>query len=329
MENFQERSGGHIHTHGIVDPSVISTERGIRAVKWSFAELAVTALLQVIVVWQTGSVALLADTLHNFGDAATAIPLLFAFLLSRKKPSERFTYGLGRVEDIAGVFIVLMILISALVIGYVSIDRLVHPQNVSMLWAVAAASVIGFTGNEAVARLCIRVGNEIGSAALVADGQHARVDGITSLAVLVGAIGVYLGFPFADPLIGLVITFLILIIVWDSAKTVFTRLLDGVDPEIPHEIRHAADYVGGVKAVTGVRVRWIGHRLYAEVNITVDAGISVVEGHRIAKEYRHELLHHLKYLSDATIHVDPATESGPDYHAIPEQRHEGLPPHSH
>jgi cation diffusion facilitator family transporter len=327
--NLQKNSRHHTHTHGIVDPSLISTKRGIWAVKWSFAGLAVTALLQVIVVWMTGSVALLADTLHNFGDAGTAIPLLFAFLIGQRKPTERFTYGFGRIEDLAGVFIVFMILISALVIGYVSIDRLFHPQEVRMLWAVAAASIIGFAGNEAVARLRISVGNDIGSAALVADGKHARVDGFTSLAVLAGATGVYFGFPLADPLIGLVITLLILTIVWDSAKTVFTRILDGVDPAIPLEIRHAADHVDGVKAVTGVRVRWLGHRLHAEVSITVDSSLSVVEGHRIAKEYRHELLHHLKYLSDALIHVDPATESGPGYHELPEPRNEGLPPHSH
>ena len=195
--------GGHGHTHGIVDPSILTTERGIWAVKWGFVGMFVTALLQVIVVYYTGSIALMADTIHNFGDALTAIPLVAAFLLARWKPSRKFTYGYGRVEDLPGVFVVLMILISAITAAYVSIDRFFHPQEVTFLWAVVAASIIGFLGNEAVAELRIRVGNEIGSAALVADGQHARTDGLTSLAVLFGAIGVWLGYPLADPVVGL------------------------------------------------------------------------------------------------------------------------------
>jgi cation diffusion facilitator family transporter len=321
--------GGHGHTHGIVDPSLLTTDRGIRAVKWGFAGMLITALLQVIVVYYTGSIALMADTVHNFGDALTAVPLVAAFLMARWKPSRKFTYGYGRIEDLAGVFVVLMILISAIMAAWLSIDRFFHPQEVTFLWAVVAASLIGFIGNEAVARLRIRVGNEIGSAALVADGQHARTDGLTSLAVLFGATGVWLGYPLADPVVGLLISITIFWIVRDSAKTIFTRLLDGVDPAITDEIRHAAEHVNGVSAITDVKVRWLGHRLHAEINITVDAALSVAQGHGVAKEYRHELLHHLKYLSDATIHVDPSTESGPEYHHIEEHSHEGLPPHGH
>lgn len=179
----------YIHSHGIIDPSVLTAQRGIWAIKWSFLGLLATALFQVVVVQFSGSVALLADTIHNFGDAATAIPLWVAFTLARRKPSKRFTYGLGRVEDLAGVAIVLTILFSAIVAGYESIDRLIHPRAVEHLWAVVAASVIGFLGNEAVAIFRIRVGKEIGSAALIADGYHARVDGLTSLAVLFGAGG--------------------------------------------------------------------------------------------------------------------------------------------
>jgi cation diffusion facilitator family transporter len=319
---------GHAHTHGIADPSVLTTERGIRAVKWSFVGLFITAVFQIIIVYYSGSIALLADTIHNFGDALTAIPLLFAFMLARWRPTKRFTYGYGRVEDLAGVFVVLVILISAVVAGYVSIDRLLHPQQVTFLWAVAAAALVGFIGNEAVAQLRIRVGNEIGSAALVADGQHARTDGLTSLAVLIGAAGVYLGFPLADPVIGLIIMIAIFWIVWESGKTIFTRLLDGVDPAVSEEIRHAADHVEGVIEITDVKVRWLGHRLHAEVNITVDSSLSVECGHEVAKEFQHELLHHLRYLSDATIHVDPATASGPEHHHIAEHDHDNLPVHS-
>ena len=182
--------------HGVVDPSIFATERGIWAVKWSFVGLFITAILQVVVVYYSGSVSLLADTIHNFGDALTAIPLLFAFLLSSKKPTYRFTYGYGRVEDLAGVASRQCRSLSPLLLpGMNPSTGLIHPQTVTFLWAVAMAAVIGFIGNEAVAQLRLRVGKEIGSAALVADGYHARMDGWTSLAVLFGAIGVYLGFP--------------------------------------------------------------------------------------------------------------------------------------
>lgn len=321
--------GGHGHTHGVIDPSIAASDRGIWAVKWSFAVLFVTALFQLIVVLLSGSIALLADTIHNFGDASTALPLWIAFALARRKPTARFTYGLGRVEDIAGVAVVLTILFSALVAGYQAIDRLIHPQAIHHLGAVIVASVIGFLGNEGVAVFRIRVGKEINSAALIADGYHARVDGWTSLAVLFGAVGVWLGYPFADPVIGLLISAAIFRIVWDSVKSVFSRMLDGVEPEVISEIRHAAGHVTGVEEVTDVRARWIGHRLHAEVNIAVAPELSVTEGHQIAKEVRHQLLHHLTFLSIVTVHVDPVQEAGEHYHRIVEHIHDNLPAHSH
>jgi cation diffusion facilitator family transporter len=171
------------------------------ALKWSFVGLLATALFQLVVVVISGSVALFADTIHNFADAATAIPLAIAFAFARRKPSRRFPYGFGRVEDLAGVLIVVTILITALIAGYESVLRLLRPQPVEHLWAVAGASVVGFFGNEAVALFRIKVGREIGSAALVADGYHARADGLTSLAVLVGATGVCWAI-LADPLVG-------------------------------------------------------------------------------------------------------------------------------
>lgn len=321
--------GGHEHSHGMIDPSIATSERGIWAIKWSFAGLMATAALQIVVVFLSGSVALLADTIHNFGDAATAIPLWVAFRLSRLPATRRFPYGYGRVEDLAGVVIVLIILFSAIVAGHESMDRLIHPRPIEVLWSVIVASIIGFLGNEAVAIFRIRVGREIASAALIADGYHARVDGWTSLAVLVGAVGVALGYPLADPIVGLGITMAILGIVVQSAKAVFTRLLDGVEPAVLDEIRHAAYHVPGVREITEVRARWMGHRLHAEVNIAVDSGLTVAEGHAIAKEVRHQLLHHLPYLSDATIHIDPEGESGEDYHHIAAHTHDDLPVHSH
>ncbi|PYN28105.1 MAG: cation transporter [Candidatus Rokuibacteriota bacterium] len=299
------------------------------ALKWSFLGLLATALLQLGVVVISGSVALLADTIHNFADAATAIPLAIAFAFARVKPSRRFPYGYGRVEDLAGVLIVLTMLVTVLIAGYESVLRLLRPQPVGHLWAVAGASVIGCLGNEAVALFRIKVGREIGSAALVADGYHARADGVTSLAVLGGTAGVWLGYPLADPLMGLLITGVILHLVWQSAHAVFTRMLDGVDPEILDAAEHAAKHVSGVSDVAEVRARWIGHRLTMELNVAVNADLSVTEGHGVAKEIRHRILHQVPHVSGVTVHVDPATQSGETFHGIDGHAHDGLPIHSH
>ena len=321
--------GGHPHTHGAIDPRITTSARGIWALKWSLALLALTGAMQVGVVFASGSIALLADTIHNFGDAATAIPLWIAFAFVTRKPSKRFTYGYGRVEDLAGAAIVLMILMSAAVAGYESVMRLLHPTAVRNIGAVAAAAIIGFAGNELVAILRIRVGKEIGSAALVADGYHARIDGLTSLAVLASAVGVWLGFPLADPVVGLAITVAILKIVWDSAKLVFARLLDGVDPEVVDELTQAARHVSAVTGVSDVRVRWLGHRMHAEVNLSVDGGLSIAEAHRAAVEARHEILHQIPYLSNVVVHVDPNEASGEHNHSVELHTHSGLDAHSH
>lgn len=321
--------GGHGHTHGAIDPSITTSERGIWALKWSFVGLFITALIQIVVFYFSHSVGLLADTIHNFGDAATAIPLWVAFVLSRWKPSRRFTYGYGRVEDLAGVAIVLTITFSAIVAGYETVQRFLHPQSLTYLWAVMIASVVGFIGNEAVAVFRIKVGKEIQSAALVADGYHARVDGWTSLAVLFGALGVWFGYPLADPIVGLLITLAIVQIIWQSTKAVFTRMLDGVEPELVEEIRDTAGHVEGVARVTEVRARWLGHRLQAELNVAVASNLPVRRGHEIAKEVRHEMMHRLSYLSSVVIHVDPVEEAGEEFHHIAEHVHDDLPVHSH
>ena len=319
----------HDHTHGTLDPAFLSTQRGIWALKWSLWGLLATALFQFCIVLISNSVALFADTIHNFGDAAIAIPLWIAFIFVRKKPTNRFTYGYGRVEDLAGIAVVLAILISGVVVGYESLSRLFTPSPVEHLWAVVVASVVGFLGNEAVAVFRIKVGREIGSAALVAEGYHARTDGLGSLAVLAGALGVWFGFPLADPLIGLLITLIIFKIGWDAGRSLFTRLLDGMDPEVVEEVRHAAKHVPGVQDIAEVRVRWIGHRLLAEVNIAVASDLTVEQGHDIAKEVRHQLLHHLQYLANATIHIDPTSASGEGHHRIAEHVHDELSTHSH
>lgn len=326
-----DRSTGHHHdhTHGTFDPTLLTTQRGIWALKWSLWALLATALFQLWIALASNSVALLADTIHNFGDAAIAIPLWIAFLATRKKPTNRFTYGYGRAEDVAGISVILAIIMSGLVIGYESYSRFASPQPVQHLWAVILASVVGFLGNEAVAVFRIKIGKEIGSAALIAEGHHARTDGLGSLAVLVGALGVWYGFPLADPLIGFVIALLIFKIGWESGKSLFARLLDVVDPEMVKEIEHAAEHVPGVEEITEIRVRWIGHRLLAEVNIAVRSDLTVEQGHDIAKEVRHQLLHHLQYLANVTIHIDPLGAYGESHHGISAHAHDALPTHSH
>jgi len=297
-------SGGHGHTHGVIDPSLTTNDRGIWAIKWSFFILAVTAALQFVVVILSGSVALLADMIHNVGDATTAIPLWFAFVLARRKPSKTFTYGLGRVEDLAGILIVLIILFSAIVAGYQAISRLIHPQPVTHLEWLAAAGVIGFVGNEAVAVFRIRVGRQMNSAALIADGYHARTDGLTSLAVVLGAAGVWFGFPLADPIIGLLITIAIMGIVWQSARAVITRTLDGVEPGITAEIRHAAEHVPGIIDVLDARARWMGHRLHADVAISIDEAVPMSEGVAISRTLKAELMEHIPALRSANVTFD-------------------------
>ena len=302
-------AGGHAHTHGVIDPSISSSERGIWAIKWSFVILAITAALQLVVVFLSGSVALLADTIHNIGDASTAIPLWIAFALARRKPSARFNYGLGRVEDLAGMAIVLIILFSALVAAYEAIDRLITPQPVTQLLAVAAAGVIGFIGNEVVAVFRIRVGRQMNSAALIADGYHARTDGLTSLAVVLGAIGVWAGFPLADPIVGLLITIAIFGIVWQSARAVITRSLDGIEPGVLDEIRHAAEHVPGIKRIVDAKARWLGHKLRVEVTIAVDDHLGIAEANALAAKLQSELHAHIAPLEAATIQFDRANAS--------------------
>ncbi len=321
--------GAHKHTHGTIDASITSNERGIWAIKWSFVILAITAGLQLTVVLVSGSVALLADTIHNIGDSATAIPLWIAFSLARRKPSPRFTYGLGRVEDLAGLSVVLIILISALVAAYQAINRFIHPQSVHLLAWVAAAGATGFIGNEIVAVFRIRVGREIESAALIADGYHARTDGLTSLAVVAGAAGVWMGFPLADPIIGLLITIAIMGIVWQSSKAVFTRMLDGVEPRVIEEIRHSASHVSGVLRVVDVRARWSGHRLLAELDVAASPDITLRVADDLADSLEHEITDHLPAIGSARVRV--LAGGSADMHSGPRasgHEHHGEAPES-
>jgi cation diffusion facilitator family transporter len=294
----------HGHQTAALD-AALATDRGIWAVKVSLIVLLVTAIFQIFIVAISGSVALLADTIHNFSDALTAIPLGLAFTLSRRARNTRFTYGYGRAEDIAGVIIVLMILFSAVEAIYQSVLKIIDPQPITNIGWVTVAAIAGFLGNELVAVFRIRVGRQIGSAALVADGNHARTDGFTSLAVLAGAIGVWFGYPLFDPIVGLGIGAAILVIVWSSARDMYYRVMDAVDPEITETVSDIASKVLSVMEVNNVAIRWVGHRQRAEFHITVDCQMPTCQSHAIAEKVRHDLFHAMPALADVTIHVDP------------------------
>lgn len=310
--------GGHSHPTGIkgflyglfvphshdaadsIDDALEASTQGVRALKISLFLLLGTTILQFIVVLISGSVALLADTIHNFSDALTAVPLWIAFILGRRVATRRYTYGFGRAEDLAGLFIIAVVAASAVVAAWQSIERFFNPQPLQNLWWVAAAGLIGFAGNEAVAIYRIRVGQKIGSAALVADGVHARIDGFTSLAVVLGAFGVMLGFPLADPIVGLLISAAIIVLLWGTVRSIGRRLMDGIEPELVDRARRALEHTPGVLSAPQVQLRWVGHRLQGAATITMaDTSLSAAE--RVTHEAQQLLSHELPNLDDMAI----------------------------
>jgi cation diffusion facilitator family transporter len=297
------------HSHDAadsVDSALESSAQGIRAVKISLVALGVTAALQLVVVAVSGSVALLADTIHNFSDALTAVPLWIAFVLGRRAANRRYTYGYGRAEDLAGLFVVAMIALSAVIAGVQAVRRLIDPVPIEHVGWVALAGLVGFVGNELVAAYRIRVGRQIGSAALVADGLHARADGFTSLAVLAGAAGVAAGFPLADPIVGLLITVAILAVLRTAVRDIYRRIMDAVDPELVDQAESSLLATPGVLNVRAIRMRWIGHRLHAEADLDIDGRVTVTEAHQLAHDAEHQLTHDLPKLRTAAIHAYPA-----------------------
>lgn len=309
----------HGHSHGqsdlATDQAFVTHSEGIRTVWLALAALGATALLQVIIVLWSGSVALLADTLHNIGDTLNSIPLLIAFYLARRQATRRYTYGFAKAEDVAGVLIVLSIAVSAGIIFWESFQKFLYPTPITNLGWVAAAAIIGFIGNEIVALLQIRVGRRIGSAALVADGLHARTDGLTSLAVLLAAGGAWLGYPIVDPLIGILIGVTILFITWDATKRIWYRLMDAIEPELLNQAEATITRQAEVKELRRLRMRWMGHRLHAEAHIAVDPQLSTMQSHTIAEYVRHDLFHQIERLVEVVIHVEP-------WSARPEEPHQ-------
>lgn len=301
----------HDHTHGMPDDTLLSTGKGIRALRLSLLGLLATAAFQAGIAIVGGSAALLADTIHNLADAFTTVPLWIAFVLARRQATRRFTYGYGRAEDVAGAVILLFILFSAIVSGYESYVKLVRGQPVTLLGWGMLAGLVGMLGNELVARYKIKVGSEIGSASLVADGQHSRVDGLTSLAAFLGLLGVYLGRRFdvpmlalADPVAGFVITLAIVWILFEVGRDILGRLMDAIDPAIVDEMERIVSGIEGIHHVHDVRARWLGHNITVEMHICMDGERTLLEAHDLSERAREELLHHVPRLSNVIIHVD-------------------------
>lgn len=295
------------HSHDAadsIDDALVASAEGIRAVKVSLVLLLLTTAAQAVIVAMSGSVALFADTIHNFSDAMTAVPLWIAFVLGRRAATRRYTYGFDRAEDLAGLFIVAMIALSAVVALWQSVDRLIHPRPIEHLGWVLAAGVVGFIGNEAVAIYRIRTGRRIGSAALVADGVHARADGFTSLAVVLGALGVLAGFPLADPLVGLAIAAMIGVLLIGTVRSVGRRLMDGVEPELVDQAERALDHVPGLRGITSLRLRWVGHRLYCDAAVLVD-DMPLAKAQLLAREAEDSLRRHLPKADEVTVRPLP------------------------
>jgi cation diffusion facilitator family transporter len=304
------------HHHHHASLARLDDGDGMRTLKISLGVLGATAVAELAIVMVSGSVGLLADTIHNFADALTAIPLAAAFWAGRRAATRRYTYGYGRSEDLAGVFIVLTIAASSAAAAWQAIVRLLHPQSVHHPGWVIAAGLIGFAGNEAVAGYRLRAGRRIGSAALEADGHHARIDGFTSLAVVAGAVGAAAGWQLADPIAGLLITAIILGVVKNAARDIYRRLMDAVEPELVAQVTEILQGVDGIKAVDAVRLRWVGHNLHAEAEVVSDGRLTLAEAHDVAEHAHHHLLHEVPRLARVTIHTSPDRAGGADPHAL-------------
>lgn len=308
-----------------IDSALESSREGLRALWISLFGLGITAAIQAVLVAITDSVALLGDTLHNIADALTAVPIAIAFMIGRRAANRAYTYGYGRAEDLAGIIVVIAIAGSVVAASWTAIARLLNPAEVTNLPAVAAAGAVGFLGNELVARYRIRVGRRIGSAALIADGLHARADGFTSLGVIAAAAGTCAGWGLADPIVGLVIAAAILFMLKDAAREVYRRLMDAVDPSLVDQVEEKLLAVTGVRDIIAVRLRWIGHRLHAEADIVVDADLSLLAAHELAADAEQQLIQAVPRLASVTVHTDPDSHPGPHHHTnLSTQRQERL-----
>lgn len=300
----------HSHDHNEAIRSAEETsDIGTRAAWVSLAGMGATALLQIVIVALSGSVALLADTLHNLGHLATTLPLVIAFRLGRRAPTRGYPYGYRRAEDLVGLVIGAVIAASAVLIVWESVRALTTVRDMTHLGWVLAAALVGAAGNEVVARYRIRAGRRIGSAALVAEGQHARTDALTSLAVVLGVVGAWGGAPWLDPVIGLVIAAVVVAVLVSTMRIVVRRLMDGVEPATVELVESTVAQVPGVVSVDRARARWAGHRLEVDVAVTVGPGLTLTAAHSVADAVRKRLRTQVPHLESAAVEMSPAASA--------------------
>lgn len=301
------------HSHDAaerVDDVLEASAQGIRAVKVSMVMLLVVTGMQAVIVAISGSVALMTDTIHHAADILTAVPLWIAFVLSRRPPTRRFTYGLARAEDLAGLVIVLVIASTAITAAVESIGRFLKPEQLVHLELVAVAGVVGFVGNELVARYRLRVGRRIGSAALIADGVHARTDGFISLAIVLSAAAVALGFPWADAIIGLGMAGMIVTMAVRTGAAVGRRLLDGVAPQLVQELVEQLDQVPEVSGVHDLCIRAVGHSYRMEVTLDLPGDLSLADVELVRGRAEEVIRARVPRLQLLTIACRPEQEAG-------------------
>lgn len=302
----QSHADDHGHSHSVLDDQLLTHRAAVRAIWVSVAGLGITAAVQLGIVAISGSAGLFADALHNIGDVAGTAALWVGFRLSRRPPTDRFTYGWRRAEDLAGLVIVVAIAVSAVLAGWDSLTALFAADHVVRnIPAAFAAALVGAVGNEAVAIYKTRVGRRIGSVPLIADGQHARVDGLVSLGAAAGLVGVWLGMPIADPLAGLAITVVIVVILVRTGRDVLARNLDAVEPGVVQRIHEIAATTPGVEGVHDVRARQVGRSLLIQLHADVDGDLPLRHAHQIGEAVRHRLVHELPAVHEIDIHLDP------------------------
>jgi cation diffusion facilitator family transporter len=294
---------GHTHSHeqpGRRD-AMFTNREGTRALTWSLALLGATTVLQFIVYAASGSVALLADTIHNLGDALNSVPLLIAFWLARRPANQRYTYGFGRAEDLGGLLVVVSIVFSAVYILWEVAQKLIHPIPIQNSGWVLAAAILGFLGNEAVAIIETRTGKRIGSAAMVVDGRHARIDGLTSLAVIPAVIGSAIGLPILDPIFGVLIGIAILFITVHATVAIWYRLMDAVDPELNEKVRIVLSESPQVTQISTLRMRWVGHELWVEGQLVLDAALTRLQTEQLLHQVKHDLEQRIHNLGEVNL----------------------------
>lgn len=298
----------HVHDHSLAAVSA-GTDGALRVVVLSSVLLAAVAAAELTAAVVSNSAAVLADGLHNLGDVSTTVALAIAFILSRRAPNRRFPYGYHRVEDLAGLVVLALIVGSAVASGVTSVEHLIHRQQLSSAWLALGVAASGFLGNEIAGQYKVRAGTRLRSLVLIADGRHSRTDGLASLGAVVGVAGAMLGVPILDPVAGLVITLIIAVVAWETGKGLTGRLLDEADASLVATIEEVASATDGVVAVTDTRARWMGRRVLAEVTLEVAPETTIALAHALGEEVRHRLYHRIDPLTDVIVHLDPAGDA--------------------